>query len=530
MKRCTVLAFVVLVFMPILLSVASGISNRSFDAALEGYTEKVEKPTFNPTSFFSGEFQSQYNRYFEESFQPKGVYTKTYATLQYDLFSKGNRYIGKNRDIFENNYINGELCLEGMPNYAVPEQRQAMQDYVDKLVLLQEKLNRINKFLFVCVTPSKANFDFDNILEKTKHMASQDRVNAAECFSELIAQTDVPHMMCRDRRDSLAYPAFYPTGIHWSRTFEQETNASIIRELSALSGKKYRSIILGEVVGSSTPFWRDADVFNLLNVWHEPKCTYYEYVELMDESEEYDRIRLLIQGSSFSKGFFRSVLGLYPNETILYINRDISTIENGGREIPFATFDDVDMDRYLDSVDGIMIETVENELSNYSNGFVDYLLEYLDSYVPGSTTSRAVCFDGASDDAWNLGALRGIYGREVTFAWATRDSLVMLNDPLLKDVGMEIACAIPSQVFTNSSDADVLTVTVNGSEVWKNEYTQAWEGVVYLPPEALEHAITDGENYDIELRVSKSFVPQEIGENDDTRDLAIRLMYVGRKR
>ena len=50
----------------------------------------------------------------------------------------------------------------------------------------------------------------------------------------VIEKTDIPHRFFIDIKEELDYPAFYATGLHWSRTYEQKASRIIIEDLRKL--------------------------------------------------------------------------------------------------------------------------------------------------------------------------------------------------------------------------------------------------------------------------------------------------------
>lgn len=312
LKKMVIVLFLTVLYLPFVLGLVSKAGAWACDVPLKGFTDSTEKPAFSAGSFLKGEFQKNFTKWYEASFKPRGVITKTYATIRYHCFNLGNRFIGYNKDIYDMGYINAEWCINGAADYSEEEHQKNMQNYVEKLKILQDKLARFGKYLYVYIAPSKANFYPENIPQKYKAIADKNAVPSTVYFSQLIAETDIPHLICRDQKDTLQYPAFYTTGVHWSRTFEQETSARIIRELSEITGKNYRNIMLEEVKQSSIPFWRDSDVYDLLNIWGELQGDFYEYMVNREYAEDYDKIRVLVHGDSFGMGIRKDILDLYP--------------------------------------------------------------------------------------------------------------------------------------------------------------------------------------------------------------------------
>ena len=532
LKKMVIVLFLTVLYLPFVLGLVSKAGAWACDVPLKGFTDSTEKPAFSAGSFLKGEFQKNFTKWYEASFKPRGVITKTYATIRYHCFNLGNRTIGNNKDIFDQGYIDTELCINGAADYSKEEHQKEMQDYVKKLQILQEKLQRFDKHLYVYIAPSKANFYPENIPKKYKAISDEDAITSVPYFSQLIAETNIPHLICRDRKDALQYPAFYTTGIHWSRTFEQETSARIIRELSEITGKNYRNILLGEVHQSSKPYGRDSDVYDLLNVWGEPQGTYYEYTVNGEHPEEYERIKILVHGDSFGQGIVGDIRGLYPYEMVWYANRAQYITDEKGKTTKLGSWEDFDFSICLDNIDVVVLEATEPTLQNYAYGLVDCLIDFLDTYEPQKSSRNYVeNLNCASKEAWESNPFNGVWtkGEKHTFVWAKDYTELLLKDEEIAAAGLELQIGISPHLFEGDGTPDTVEVFVNGKRLLQKDFYEAWSGSLFITAEELS-GIGDEDRYDIEIYCSKSFIPKEKGINDDSRDLAIQLMYAGRAR
>ena len=95
--------------------------------------------------------------------------------------------------------------------------------------------------------------------------------------------------------------------------------------------------------------------------------------------------------------------------------------------------------------------------------------------------------------------------------------------------GLELQIGISPHLFEGDGTPDTVEVFVNGKRLLQKDFYEAWSGSLFITAEELS-GIGDEDRYDIEIYCSKSFIPKEKGINDDSRDLAIQLMYAGRAR
>lgn len=526
MRKAVVCLFLGVLFLPTILAVGTKALGKELDVPLHGYTDSVQKPELSFQSFWDGQFQSNYTAWYQENFQPRGIFVKNYSTIRYNLFQLDNqRVIGKNYDIFEAAYINEELCINGYSDFSQPEAQSAVQEYVAKLEQLKNALEKYGKTLCVVLTPSKADFHRENIPDKYVVMSDPGAITGQDYLAQLLEGTDIPHIICADYKDTLTYPAFYHSGIHWSRTFEQETFAHLINGLSDYMGKSFPRIHLGDVTVQNTPFWRDADLFDLTNVWNPYTEVYYQYDVNATYPENYDSLGLLFQGTSFSLGFFTDFSNELPLETAIYINRD-DYISTASGETAIESFDKLDLSGYLDQVDAVVIEVLPHELEYYSFGFVEAMLAALETYAPADYP-YAASLDVAAPEAWDMTYLKGLYDREPTLVWTKKECQVTIKDPTIKETGLEIYYMVPEQFFKMTDLANV-KIYVNGVAIADLDYRESWNGSVILTPEQL--AFVNGDVYSIRLSCDTSFIPAETDGTTDTRELSLSLSYIGRKR
>jgi len=526
--RACILAFLGILYLPLLLAFISKMNHSLCDVTLLGYVDTAVRPEFSVDSFLDGAFQAEFSSWYESNLKPRGVFTKTYASIQYNCFNlKKDWIIGYNKDVFGPGYIYSELCINGYPDFSKQENWKKMKDYVDKLKILQEKLTQYGKYLYVYVAPSKADFHCENIPQKYKAVAKNDAINEMEAFAELMRQTDIPHMICSKEQYDSQYPAFYTSGIHWSRTYEQETSVQIIESLCHITGKNYRNIILGDVQESHIPFWRDADVYNLLNVWNKLDGHYFEYATARSNPDSYDKIGILLQGDSFAMGLRKDILDTYPYEDVFLVDRNQQYADRDNNYTRIESWDSIKIGDILDRIDVVAIETVVSELQYYSYGFVDYLINYLDTYKPGNGRRNYVqALDCSSEEAWQSDSINGVYQGEDGYAWGKAYCEIILEDSNLIDKGLELEIGVSPYVFYADGKADIVDIYINGKKKLSQSFGEAWDGSIYILPQSLTEA-AEGDCYDIEIYCSKSFVLSQLGINDDNRDLAIMIRYVG---
>lgn len=525
-KKIVAILFIAVLFIPALLGIAASVAGVPVDVELKGFSDNAERPGFSGEGFASNEYQTQFTAWFEETMPLRGVWTKAYASLRYYLFSLGNRIVGTNGDIFEEDYVNVEFGIGDQYDLSLEENQAKMDRFVDTLVSVQEKLQKHGKYLYIYIPANKADFHAENVSQKYHNMTGDSYVGPLDYFEEKLSETSIPYLICADMKEELEYPAFYTTGIHWSRTFEQKVSARIVSELSQITGKQYRPILLGDVKESTEPFRRDSDVYDLLNIWGKPGETYYEYEMSGEAASQYDSLRCLIYGDSFGQGLCMDYLACYPMEDVSYINRDNYVLDpNGAMTYLNHSWDFLDWEHYLSVSDVVVIEMLEHLIIDETLGFVDALNTVLDTYE-GTGYPYAKCIDAAASEDWSYDSLKGVYHKEAGFVWATQHSVATICDPELSERGLELSFVVPQMLFADGGPVTA-TVRINGVELREVTYDQGWDGSLYFTPEELKPLETGDGLFSIEIDCSHFFIPQDLGIGDDTRELSIQIRYIG---
>ena len=382
-KKIVIAIFLLLLFLPGSLAVISRVTHKPFDIALGGYTAGTEKPELSVSAWLSGSLQSNLTGTIEEKLKPRGLLVKTYNTINFVLFGKSERIVGKKYDIFEPEYINSELTLNKADDFSLDENIAAMKEFAQQLSDLQIKLKTYGKTLVVYIAPSKADLHKENIPDKYIAMSSGHK-RAVDLFREEMQKTDVPFLICADLAEELAFPAFYSTGIHWSRTYEQTVSEKLIEMIRENSGIPYADLVLDVAEEKTEPYWRDSDVLDLANVFYKPNETYYQYWTYMDKTEDSPVLRILLQGDSFALGLRKDILDNDFDAEIYLVTNDYSVTDRND-EVFLLNYDwsNLDWQYYLDHSDVVVVEIAEPFVKHRTYGFVQRMLTELEHYVPG---------------------------------------------------------------------------------------------------------------------------------------------------
>jgi len=523
-RKVVIICFLLLISTPIILQKTGELIGKKIDCVLLGYSTNYQKPVLSMADWLSGTYQKQYLDWVDNNFTTRAFFIKNYNQLRYTLFNEGNRVVANNGNIYEEGYIYAQLCIGDKYNYALDENKKRLQNYVAKLESIDKKLKSIGKNLFFYITPSKAHYFSGDIPAKYYAMQDdQERMTGYSYLKSLLEESNVYYLDANDLYPQISdYSAFYLTGIHWGRLFEQVTDSKIIELLEDKANKNYDNIGIGEIESCEEPFWRDSDVQDLLNIYTRPKVTYYQYdSEIIDENYG-DSLRVLLQGGSFSEGllvdYFNNVM---DSSCYRFIYDDCICDNNTGEIQTISDWSDADFQKLLDSSDWVIIELNEAAIWNYSNGFVDYLDEFLNSYVP---KNQSYILDDSFEPEKGKGLYRarGYYGNEEVFSWVKSDSCLNLYNEDFKSNGIQINYYVPDQIVQDGPVS--VSVYVNGRICCSNSYSSSGEYIVSVSEDNIKN---DDDVYSIEIKCDKNFIPSEISNSTDDRSLSLQIKYVG---
>ena len=82
---------------------------------------------------------------------------KSYNQIRFDLLRLGNEIVGKNKVLYEPDYILEYLCIGEENNFALKENQEKVDRYISQLEEVNQKLQKIGKQLILYITPSKCD-------------------------------------------------------------------------------------------------------------------------------------------------------------------------------------------------------------------------------------------------------------------------------------------------------------------------------------------------------------------------------------
>ncbi len=368
--------FLCIIFTPMLLMGVSKLTDKGLDKKLKGEYSEVTPPVFKVSDFKSAQYQTSVGEWLHNSMPPRGIIITAYNQIRYSMFKEGNRPIGKSGYIFEDSYIWEHCCIENY-DYSLDKNAAMMMEYVRKLAVISDELEKLDKHLIVLMGTSKADYFEEEIPEKYLLMGNKSGVTAGECFDKYARQHDLAYLNCDEYLSSIDfdYPIYYKSGIHWARTVEQQIEAKLLDMINNEFGVSAGYLRLGEAISQNEPFDRDADVFELQNLFQNPNETYYIYDVKLENPQK--AVNIVFQGDSYINYFTADFVNYGYNGNIYRIFYGDYLMKNGEIvQILSGDFSLLDMEALINENDIFIIGYTKPSLCNYGYGYVDALYNY----------------------------------------------------------------------------------------------------------------------------------------------------------
>lgn len=377
----TVVLFIAAISLPSLLLIISPLTGDTYQGHLLGYFDKPPAKTdFSIKAYINRDYQKNLEQRLNYDIGLRNYYIRVYNQIQFSLFKLApNKIVGRNNDILEMAYIDAECGITDDFDFSIPQNLAKLNNYVDHLESIQKKLDSINKHFIFIITPSKATVNYENIPLKFR-LKNNNFTPPYFYLKNILSSKQINYIDSREFLSKDSVPNFYTTGIHWARPLEQRVSQAIVDKMISLSNLDIPQITLKNINKDEKPYKRDADVFENANLIFKPSGTYYEYTTEIANGKNNILPKCLIQGGSFIEGFYFFDYADFSKESYKFFNNDVFRRKDEPDHQIYKKWEKVNFTEIIDNVDFVIIELNEAAIPKYSNGFVNYLDSFLDSY------------------------------------------------------------------------------------------------------------------------------------------------------
>lgn len=476
---------------------------------LMGIVSENQKPMFTVKDLYDGSWQNEYEKFYRDAFPLRKFFVKVNNQISYLLHANINKniIIGKSGWLYSTEYISTGLEPISSSNM------QRYDDYVKKVKIMQDTIEKSGKRFIYIITPSKVEM-YPEFLPWRLKIIADTRGNIINNYDYLLERLKAENINLLDAKSILEkekgeIPFFSKTGIHWNYY------AAAICAKELLNRLDYSSKISIETTPMETPYGTEQDIYQLSNIFGGlVDDEYYQVILTCPELNNRDKQRCIEMGTSFS-GELAAAFGanrdliwsrltryqyfaektIYSKDTIIdyqvgacneslkdeLINADIIILENNNSYVPESHFE------FVDYVSELSVEDLKgyNELGD-KDIVIDFSL---------NGNSKEYIEDG-------------VYEAEESGSWA--QPCMECSVYLEGSEDLEID-------FSETRLAEGTTIKFNGVVVWASDEEKEKISAVKVPKELIHR---DKKNL-ISISTEKKILsPKEQKISEDERFLA----------
>lgn len=289
----------VLVFLPLIQQIHPFVKVEKLHGA---FVKNVE-PKLLLEDWLSGDFQTKFDKYINDTVGFKPFLVRTYSQINYSVFltspNKG-LVLGKEGYVYELNYIDAHTGL----NYVGDEKIDSLIFKLEKVV---DTLKKINKEIIVIFAPSKASFYSEFIPDR--YLANRKEKTNYKVIKNKLSKTNIHTIdfdcWFKQMKDTSRYTLINRNGIHWTRYGEIIAMDSIAKYVSILSNYDLPAIVIDSLIYGEAQF-TDEDIGKALNLfWIKDNLKLvYPAIRYDDKKVKAKKPRSLVIADSFYWGMY----------------------------------------------------------------------------------------------------------------------------------------------------------------------------------------------------------------------------------
>jgi alginate O-acetyltransferase complex protein AlgJ len=351
---------------------------------LRGVQKPVCFPEITMNAVRRGEFQAIAEKWFARNFGLREFWIRLHNQILYTMMRttpvESTIDVGENGQLFEKNYIEYHL---GIRNPCT----ENLQKNVNRLAQMRKMLLERGISLIVCISPSKAAFDPNDIpwyYDSAKRTVS----TTYRFLSRLLNENRIPWIdgpgLLRLHRNDMSAPLFPLCSSHWNSVGAFYSADRFITVAESLTNETMNHPCIQSVRIDSCPVKDDLELAHLLNVFWTP-ADFPVMHPMFGEGKQNSgnhRPRLLVEGGSFNwiwlDALFRSKC-LESAYFYYYYSKPWGQhyFHSAGKGLEKIQ-SGVDWERTIRDVDIVVIEINESLMNMFPVEFIHDLTGYLE--------------------------------------------------------------------------------------------------------------------------------------------------------
>lgn len=351
---------------------------------LNGAVVETDLPEWTFEGYWNATCQAQLEQYVSEHFGFREPVIRMYNQYLW-LFRKtysNEVVVGKDQWLYGKRSIIDHFRQEAYNHADNNEALLKMFDNeVKRLKRVQQKLDERDTKLFVLICPAKDITCPEHLPEGGKFVMG-DGIRAIDYVPGAFAENGINFLdlsaWFEQIKDTVAYPVFPKTGLHWSNIAAAHASDTLIRYMEWLSGKNMPNIQVGPMYPSE-PVKPDDDLERIMNlVWPiKPNQNYYADVSVIPDSTA-QRLKLISVGDSF----FWNLSYVMPLDSIFCSHPYWYYFSTVYFDPKHDNVKQLNLVEEVDGADLVMIILTASHLYNFNQGFLSRLDQALSNPYP----------------------------------------------------------------------------------------------------------------------------------------------------
>ena len=237
-KNIILVGLLLLLFMPLIQKTFPFVEVKP----LNGTFWPIAEPDSIQINWFSGEYQKQYEGYFNENFGLRTLLVRLYNQYTYSLYEQVHCLgviVGKNNQLFQDFYID---AYSGKDFVGITE----IQEKCFKLKKIQDTLSNKGIHLIVMLAPGKADFFPEYIPEEYNEILHKNLPTNYQLFSSELKEKKINTIDFNkwyiEHKDKTDFPLYPQGGVHWSVYGAAFAADTLIENMKRIANENYIDI------------------------------------------------------------------------------------------------------------------------------------------------------------------------------------------------------------------------------------------------------------------------------------------------
>jgi hypothetical protein len=336
---------------------------------LRGAYEKPAKKTLNWKTWFTEEYQRGTQKYIDQNLGFHSFLVRLYNQMQYSLYNKArvdHVVVGKENYLYQKSYIRAYTGRDFVGEEVIEEK-------VSKLKLIRDSLSNYGVELVVVLAPGKGSFYPEYIPDKFN--PHQRTITNYEYYRDQLASESINtvdfHKWFREMKDTISYPLFPKTGIHWSKYGEYLALDSLLAYISEIYDGYVPDLKLKKIELSDEMRYTDDDIERGMNLIFNISDLKMAYPEFEFDSYEGNSLKILSIGDSYFNMIFKTGLKreVFSGSQYWYYNKTIEKTYKD--ELEYVKSKDLLLEVLNTNI--LVLINTDGTLKRFSFGFIDNL-------------------------------------------------------------------------------------------------------------------------------------------------------------